>query len=148
MGQVWDSMPTMAGDCPAWTSFIAAAADSRSPSFHKEYEFLLELTTLAPWPTHFSVLLSKVSGTKPVGFVMVLSQTLCQVFMAAGTTTKEKSDSMPWPSDPRTKSTKAFNTAAFSAEKELQSSKSVTRETALQQVRTDSKSQTTKMTMI
>jgi hypothetical protein len=55
---------------------------------------------------------------------------------------------MPWPSDPRTKSTKAFNTAAFSAEKELQSSKSVTRETALQQVRTDSKSQTTKMTMI
>ena len=141
-------MATMAGDCPPWTSFIAAAADSRSPSFHKEYEFLLELTTLAPWPTHFSVLLSKVSGTKPVGFVMVLSQTLCQVFMAAGTTTKEKSDSMPWPSDPRTKSTKAFNTAAFSAEKELQSSKSVTRETALQQVRTDSKSQTTNMTMI
>ena len=115
-------------------SFIELIELSRSPNFHKEYEFLLELTTLAPWPTHFSVLLSKVRGTKPVGFVMVLSQTFCQVFMAAGTTTKEKSDNMPWPSDPRTKSTKAFSTAAFSAEKEPQSSKSATRETALQQM--------------
>ena len=84
-------------DCPPWTSFIAAAADSRSPSFHKEYEFLLELTTLAPWPTHFSVLLSKVSGTKPVGFVMVLSQTLCRCSWLLGPRRRRNPTACPGP---------------------------------------------------